>query len=142
MRMMLPSPRFPSGKSACASRKGQLALRFDLDAWRRDLLDQGLLEISVDGGIAARAGLLADMHGDPADRLIVATALEGHRLVTARPADTRLARPVEPVARDGVGLAVAVAAALFCATTIAGRHDTCVEFTSGAPAWKRRRSVW
>ncbi len=64
-------------------RKGQLALRFDLDAWRRDMLDQGLLEIPVDGGIAARAGLLADMHGDPADRLIVATALEGHRLVTA-----------------------------------------------------------
>ncbi len=64
-------------------RKGQLALRFDLDAWRRDLLDQGLIEVPVDGGIAARAGLLADMHGDPADRLIVATALEGHRLVTA-----------------------------------------------------------
>ena len=26
---------------------------------------------------------LQDIHGDPADRLIVATALEGHRLVTA-----------------------------------------------------------
>ena len=64
-------------------RKGQLDLRFDLDAWRRGMLDQGLMEIPVNGGIAVRAGLLADMHGDPADRLIVATALEGHRLVTA-----------------------------------------------------------
>ena len=37
----------------------------------------------MDGAIAARAGLLPDLPGDPADRLIVATALEGHRLVTA-----------------------------------------------------------
>ena len=40
-------------------------------------------EIPVNGLIAARAGLLPDMHGDPADRLIVATALEGHQLITA-----------------------------------------------------------
>ena len=63
--------------------KGRLGFDLDLDAWRNGLLDQGLVEIPVDGGIAARAGLLQDMHGDPADRLIVATALEGHRLVTA-----------------------------------------------------------
>ena len=63
--------------------KGTLGLRLDLDAWRRDLLEQGLVELPVDGEIAARAGLLADLHGDPADRLIVATALEGHQLVTA-----------------------------------------------------------
>ena len=64
-------------------RKGHLNLRADLKAWRRELLNQGLIEIPVDGVIAARAGLLPDMHGDPADRLIVATALEGHQLVTA-----------------------------------------------------------
>ena len=63
--------------------KGRLGFFLDLDVWRRDLLDQGLVEIRVDGGIAARAGLLPDMHGDPADRIIVATALEGHQLVTA-----------------------------------------------------------
>ena len=34
-----------------------------------------------------RGGLLPDLHGDPADRLILATALEGHQLVTA---DVRL----------------------------------------------------
>ena len=64
-------------------KKRRLRLITDIAAWRRDLLNQGLGEIPVDGDIAARAGLLEDMHGDPADRLIVATALGGHRLVTA-----------------------------------------------------------
>ena len=63
--------------------KGRLRLITDIAAWRRDLLNRGLGEIPVDGDIAARAGLLEGMHGDPADRLIVATALGGHRLVTA-----------------------------------------------------------
>jgi len=63
--------------------KGRLDLFFDLGVWRRDLLDRGLIEIPVDGGIATRAGLLPNIHGDPADRIIVATALEGHQLVTA-----------------------------------------------------------
>ena len=64
-------------------RKGRLDLGFDPAAWRRSLLRLGLVEVPVDGRIANRAGLLADMHGDPADRIIVATALEGHLLVTA-----------------------------------------------------------
>ena len=63
--------------------KGRVDLGLDLDAWRRDLLDKGVIEIMVDGEIAARAGLLPDVHGDPADRIIIATALEGHQLVTA-----------------------------------------------------------
>ncbi len=63
--------------------KRQLHLLFDVAAWRRDMLSRGLHEIPVDGSIAVRAGLLPDMHGDPADRLIVATALEGHQLLTA-----------------------------------------------------------
>ena len=63
--------------------KNQLDLLSDVAAWRRELISQGLREIPVDGDIAVRAGLLPDMHGDPADRLIVATALEGHQLLTA-----------------------------------------------------------
>ena len=63
--------------------KGQLHLNRDLLAWRRELLDNGLTELPIEGGIAVSAGLLSNMHGDPADRIIVATALEGHRLVTA-----------------------------------------------------------
>lgn len=63
--------------------KGQIELPFVLDAWRRELLQRGIVEIPVDGNIAIRAGFLEGMHGDPADRIIVATALEGHNLVTA-----------------------------------------------------------
>ena len=64
-------------------RKGRLSIGADLDAWRRNLLASGLVELPVDGDIAIRAGLLPDLHGDPADRIIVATALDGHCLVTA-----------------------------------------------------------
>ncbi len=63
--------------------KGRLGFDLALDAWRQSLLEQGLIEIPIDGAIAARAGLLGNMHGDPADRMIVATALGGHQLVTA-----------------------------------------------------------
>ena len=63
--------------------RGKIALQADIHSWREGLLDEGLVEIPVDGGIALRAGFLKDMHGDPADRLIVATALDGHQLVTS-----------------------------------------------------------
>ena len=63
--------------------KRRLTLLRDIASWRQSLLQDGLVEVPVDGGIAVRAGLLPDMHGDPADRIIVATALEGHRLVTS-----------------------------------------------------------
>ncbi len=63
--------------------KGQINIGLPLEAWRRSLVDAGLIEIPVTGAIALRAGMLTDIHGDPADRIIVATAQEGHRLVTA-----------------------------------------------------------
>ena len=77
-------------------RKGRLRLLADPRAWRRNLLDQGLIEIPVDGGIASRAGALETLHGDPADRIIVATALEGHRLMTA---DEQILEWPEPLSR-------------------------------------------
>ena len=64
-------------------RRGRLDLLVDPEAWRRDLLAQGLVEIPVSGAIGIRAGLLGGLPGDPADRLIVATALDGHELLTA-----------------------------------------------------------
>ena len=76
--------------------KSQLNFLSDVAAWRRDLISRGLNEIPVDGGIAVRAGLLPDLHGDPADRLIVATALEGHQLLTA---DQRLLEWTGPLNR-------------------------------------------
>ena len=63
--------------------KGRERFPENVSNWRRDLLGQGLIEIPVDGDIGIRANALADFHFDPADRIIVATALGGHRLVTA-----------------------------------------------------------
>ena len=68
---------------AMLEQKSRLRLRLEPESWRADLLDNGLLEVQVDGEIGIRAARLAGFHGDPADRLIVATALAGHRLVTA-----------------------------------------------------------
>ena len=63
--------------------KGRMNLLQDVRAWRTQLLRDGLNEIPVDGDIAIRANGLQDFHADPADRIIVATALGGHSLVTA-----------------------------------------------------------
>ena len=63
--------------------KDRLDSPADVATWRRELLGQGLIEIPVDGDIGIRANALADFHADPADRIIVATAMTGHRLVTA-----------------------------------------------------------
>ena len=63
--------------------KGRISYPEDVGRWRLEQLGQGLIEIPVDGDIGIRATALADFHADPADRIIVATALSGHRLVTA-----------------------------------------------------------
>ena len=62
--------------------KGRLTLNVDAMQWRQNLLDAGFVEIPVDGAIAARSVALADFHDDPADRIIVATAQEGHQVIT------------------------------------------------------------
>ena len=80
--------------------KGRLTLLRDLGAWRGKLLRDGLIEIPVDGEIGIRAAGLADFHRDPADRLIVATALGGHRLVTA---DRRILDWPGPLSRVRAG---------------------------------------
>jgi PIN domain nuclease of toxin-antitoxin system len=63
---------------------GRLRIEGPPDAFRAEALERGIGEIPVDGRIAITATRLAGMHSDPADRLIVATALEnGATLVTA-----------------------------------------------------------
>ncbi len=61
----------------------RLTLLRDIGTWRETVLQTGLTEIPVDGAIGIRANELEDFHRDPADRIIVATALGGHRLVTS-----------------------------------------------------------
>lgn len=75
--------------------KGRLTLPVGIASWRASLLEAGLVEIPVDGEIGIRAIQLGGLNGDPADRIIVATALVGgHRLVTA---DQRILRWTGPL---------------------------------------------
>jgi len=64
--------------------KGRLSMDFPPDVWRKDLLSRGLVELPVDGKAGIDAANLQNFHGDPADRIIVATAiLSDASLVTA-----------------------------------------------------------
>lgn len=55
--------------------KGRITV--DIDAFIREtFLRQDVLELPVTASIGLRAGRLRDFHGDPADRILVATALE------------------------------------------------------------------
>ncbi len=62
--------------------KNKLELECPTDDLRRNVLQDGLKEIAVNGIIGIRAASLEDFHRDPADRIIVATALQGHTLLT------------------------------------------------------------
>ncbi len=69
---------------AMLSEKGRIELFLSIDAWRRELINNGLQEIPLSGEIAIKSALLKNFHGDPADRMIVATAVNsGMILCTA-----------------------------------------------------------
>ena len=62
--------------------KSRLTLNVTATQWLQSLLATGFIEIPVNGAIAARSVSLTDLHDDPADRIIMATAMEGHQLIT------------------------------------------------------------
>jgi PIN domain nuclease of toxin-antitoxin system len=64
--------------------KDRLSLDTTVSAFRAATLATGIQEELIDGEIAIAAGELADRHGDPVDRMLVATALvRGLTLLTA-----------------------------------------------------------
>jgi PIN domain nuclease of toxin-antitoxin system len=63
------------GEVAALIKRGRLELEAPIRVWRDELLGQGVLEVPVDGQLAIQAVDLEGLHRDPADRLIVATAL-------------------------------------------------------------------
>ena len=75
--------RLRFGKSLCCTRWGDLDFGTDFGTLRASLFQDGLHEIPVDGEIGSKAAQLPDFHGDPADRIIVATTLDDHQLVTS-----------------------------------------------------------
>lgn len=56
--------------------KNRLEMQLSVDIWRRNLLDNGLQELSLTGTIAIQSAHLNNFHGDPTDRMIVATAIQ------------------------------------------------------------------
>ena len=69
-------------------RKGRVRLDMDLSVWRNDFIEQGVIEMPVTGEIGIKAAHLESFHGDPADRLIAATALQ--HSITLLTADEKL----------------------------------------------------
>jgi len=78
-------------------RKGKFGLAQPIVSWRASILRLGVREVAIDGMIGIAANELPNMHDDPADRLIVATALNlGASLATS---DARLLEWKGPLAR-------------------------------------------
>lgn len=72
-------------ETAMLTARGRIGLTRSVAAWRQDVLAvPGLVELPITGGIAIEAvNLPGHLHGDPADRILVATArIEGLRLGT------------------------------------------------------------
>ena len=64
--------------------KDRLRLDRPMTMWRRDVLDQGIEEIPLTGGVAMISTTLSGLPNDPADRIIAATAITiGGTLMTA-----------------------------------------------------------
>ncbi len=69
---------------AMLARKGRLTMVQPAAAYRRDVLALGIGELAITGEIGIEAARLEDLHPDPSDRLIIATAaLVRQTLVTA-----------------------------------------------------------
>ena len=61
------------------------------------MLASGLVEIPLTATHAMRAAALPNLHRDPIDRFIVATALDGHSLITADRQILRWQGPLESI---------------------------------------------
>ena len=58
-------------------KRNRLMLPLPMDEWLQAALDEsGVTSVSLTGTMATRAAALADIHRDPADRFIIATAIE------------------------------------------------------------------
>lgn len=69
---------------ALLEQRGRIVLPLAIEVWRAELLAAGLIEIPFDGRIGLLAAGFLDLHRDPADRFIAASAMARNAtLVTA-----------------------------------------------------------
>lgn len=86
-------------ETAMLVQRGRIVLPLPATEWRSELLQAGLREIVMEGRIGILATQLENMHRDPADRFIIATALQNQAtLVTAD--ENVLAWPSELLRQD------------------------------------------
>lgn len=84
-------------ESAMLAQRERIRLPCAVSVWRADLLESGLTELPIDGRIALLACELENLHRDPADRFIAASALQhSATLITA---DEKLLEWQHPLAR-------------------------------------------
>jgi PIN domain nuclease of toxin-antitoxin system len=72
-RLVLPA--ISVWETAMLAAKGRLKLKPDVDTWVRQNLGAPVEMEPLSAEISIRSSRLGDFHGDPADRIIVATAL-------------------------------------------------------------------
>lgn len=77
--------------------QGKLRIRLPVERWRTDLMQNGIRERMIDGALAITAIQLDGLHKDPADRLIVATAMTMQ--ATLLTADEKILRWPGPLRR-------------------------------------------
>lgn len=75
-------------ETAMLAQRGRIVLPVPIEVWHAELLQAGVQEIAIDGRIALMATSLADLHKDPADRFIVATAMAHQALLVT--ADSKI----------------------------------------------------
>ena len=69
---------------ALLAKRGRLVLAYPSGVWRQNALNLGIGELPLTGDIGVRAAELDGLPGDPADRMITATAMaQGATLITA-----------------------------------------------------------
>lgn len=68
-------------------KRGRLELPLPTDEWMKEALtNSGIENVPVDCSIARKSVMLSDIHKDPADRLIIATALSLNAMLASQDA--------------------------------------------------------
>jgi PIN domain nuclease of toxin-antitoxin system len=73
---------------AMLAQRGRIVLPVAVEILRADLLQAGIQEISINGRIAMLAASFHNLYRDPADRFIVATAMQHEALLVT--ADSKI----------------------------------------------------
>ena len=61
--------------------KERIEMSIPIEVWRDNLVSNGLQEIPLSANIAIQSAQLESFHGDPADRIITATALSTNAIL-------------------------------------------------------------